>query len=206
MKLKDPLLSIDEEIKAFNDEESHDTPSAEPTIQELIRVIPENKCISHIHAKVILISTLYHARVRDKDYAPLTEHIAKINHLDARLDEGDPTVVDEIWHAKGTSIHYPSFATKFCNWHNQKRYAIYDLNAWESLIAYGKRGDSFHMTERDWSQYADFLAIVKRFQNAYGLTNYSLKDIDKFLWRVGRRLLEAKEASKQNQVSSPSQA
>ncbi len=188
----DPRSTIDEEIAAFDAEMKTDL--SESTISELICTYRNNQDIRHVLLKVIAISTLYHARVLDIDLQPLAKHIAEIEALDARLLRGDLEVVDAIWNSHGTQRHYPSFATKFCSWHNPKDYAIYDGNAWAALVAYGAEGGSFVFPERSFVKYATFLEIVRRFQKSYGLEDYSLKDIDKFLWRVGGRLLAAKHA------------
>jgi hypothetical protein len=66
--------------------------------------------------------------------------------------------------------------------------------AWGALVAYGAKDDRFVFPEREFVNYAAFLAIVRRFQISYGLEDRSLKDIDKFLWRVGGRLIAAKKA------------
>lgn len=188
----DPRTTIDDEIADFDAEPA--TAFAESAIRELIRTYPNNLDTRHIAVKVIAINALYHARVLDVDLQPLSIHIAKIHALDPRLRQGDPEVVNEIWNSKGTRRHYPSFATKFCSWHNQNDYAIYDGNVWEALVAYGAKAGPFDLPERNFVDYAAFLAIVRRFQNSYGLEGHSLKNIDKFLWRVGDRLIAAKKA------------
>jgi len=189
--LADPRSIIDDEIADFQ----ANTDLAELAIDELVSTYRDNLESRHVLVKVIAINALYHARVLDIDMQGLSIHITKIDALDERLKQGEPEVVDEIWKFRGrTKRHYLSIATKFCNWHNKKAYAIYDGNTWEALVAYGNRGDTFAFPERRFFKYAVYLSIVKRFQNSYSLEKYSLKDIDKFLWRVGGRLIEAKKA------------
>jgi len=188
----DPQTTIEKEIAAFDADP--ETAFAESTIGELISTYRDNQDNRHVLVKVIAINALYHARVLDIDLQPLAIHIAKIDKLDLRLKKGDPEVVDAIWNSEGTKRRYPSLATKFCSWHNQEAYAIYDGNVWEALVAYGAKGDRFVFPEREFVKYAMFLAIVKRFQNSYDLEDRSLKEIDKFLWRVGGRLIAAKQA------------
>ena len=43
-------------------------------------------------------------------------------------------------------------------------------------------------------EYRDLLDVTQAFRTHYGLQNYSLKDIDKFLWRVGSELTGFKES------------
>lgn len=190
--LGDPRKTIDKEIAAFEAEE--ETARAESTLRELIAAYPENRKIEHVLLKVLTVNALYHARVLDVDLHPLALHVGGIDNLDEKLQEGCPGAVDAIWKSQGTRHHYFSFATKFCSWHNQEAYAIYDLNMWEALRSYKSKELGFQFKDSESKDYAGFHAIVKRFQSSYGLAGYSLKGVDKFLWRVGGRILAAKKA------------
>lgn len=185
-----PKDQIDADIDAF--ERESETARAESTLRELIATYPGNKRVEHVLTKVITINALYHARVLDVDLHPLAVHISGIQDLDAKLKRGDPEAVDAIWMSQGTRKHYFSFATKYCSWHNQQSFAIYDLNMWEALRAYRSELAGFRFRDSECKDYACFHAIVERFRTAYGLESYSLRDIDKFLWLTGDRLLKAK--------------
>lgn len=199
-RVGDPRRTIDTEIAAFDTEP--ETALAESTIHELIFTHPNNQDVRHILLKVIAINALYHARVLDMDLQPLSLHIKSIGELDARLRQGVPDVVDLIWKSQGTKRHYFSFATKFCSWHNQEAYAIYDLNVWEALVAYRAKNERFAFRNSECDSYTGFLAIVRRFQKSYGLDDYSLKSIDKFLWRIGGRFIaERRKAPRAHHVS-----
>ena len=189
--MRNPKDYIDFEIAAFAKEP--ETALAESTLRELIATYSENTKLEHVLIKVIAINTLYHARVWDVDLHQLALHISKIEELDVKLKQGRLDTVDAIWKSQGTRRHYFSFATKFCSWHNQEGYAIYDLNMWEALRAYRSKELGFQFKVSGCTDYACFHTIVKRFQAAYGLESYSLKDVDKFLWRVGGQLLKAKQ-------------
>jgi hypothetical protein len=189
--MRNPKDYIDAEIASF--EKEPETARAESTLRELIAIYRENTKIEHVLTKVITINALYHARVLDVDLHPLAVHISKIQDLDAKLKQGNSDAVDAIWQSQGTKKHYFSFATKFCSWHNQEAYAIYDLNMWEALRAYKSKELRFQFKDSECKDYASFHAIVKRFEAAYDLEGYSLKDVDKFLWLVGERLLKAKK-------------
>jgi hypothetical protein len=183
----DPRSSIDKEIAAFDYD--GETSLAELTICELISTYPNNQDISHVLLKVIAVNVLYHSRVLDIDLQPLSRHIHSVNGLDAQLKQGVSGVVDAIWKSQGTKRHYFSFATKFCSWHNQDAYAIYDRNVWEALVAYRRRNDGFAFRNSECDDYPGFLETVMRFRRSYGIETYSLKSIDKFLWKVGDRLI-----------------
>ena len=143
--------------------------------------------------KVIAINSRYHTRVLDVDLQPLAEHIHKIPALDSALKQGSADAVHAIWKSEGTRNQYFSFATKFCSWHNQGAYAIYDSYVWEALAAYRRtKNPRFTFRGSDFDDYTGFIAVVKKFQNAFGLEGYSLKDIDKFLWQVGYRIVASR--------------
>lgn len=193
-----PRNTIDQAIAAFDADA--ETARAESTLRDLIATYPENHKIEHVLLKVVTINALYHARVLDVDLHPLALHLVGIDDLDEKLREGTPGAVDAIWKSQGTRRHYFSFATKFCSWHRPDSYAIYDTNMWEALRAYKSKELGFAFKDSECKDYACFHAIVKRFQSSYDLEGYSLKDVDKFLWRVGGRILAAKKA----QPSAPS--
>ncbi len=187
----DPLATIDAQIAAFDNDK--ETALAESTIQELISAYPNNQAVEHILLKVLAINALYHARVFDIDLQPLAIHIKTISELDLRLKAGAPDAVDAIWKSNGTRRHYFSFATKFCSWHNQEAYAIYDLNVWEALAAYRRTNERFTFRDVECETYSGFIAVVRRFQKAYDLESYTLKSIDKFLWGVGGDLISDRQ-------------
>ena len=189
--MRNPKDHIDAEIAAFADDP--ETARAESTLSELIATYRENKRIEHVLTKVVTINALYHARVLDVDLHPLAVYISNIEGLDVKLKQGDSDAVDAIWKSTGTRKHYFSFATKFCSWHNQHAYAIYDLNMWEALRTHKSKELGFQFKDSECRDYTCFHAIVKRFQAAYDLEGYCLKDVDKFLWLVGYRLLKAKQ-------------
>jgi len=189
--MRNPKDFIDAEIADFvNDSE---TARVESTLRELIATYAENTKPEHVLIKVVTINALYHARVLDVDLHPLAVHISRIECLDTNLKQGNSDAVDAIWRSHGTRKHYFSFATKFCSWHNHEAYAIYDGNMWEALRAYRSKELEFQFKDSECKDYACFHAIVKRFEVAYNLGGYSLKDIDKFLWLVGGQLLKAKQ-------------
>jgi hypothetical protein len=187
----DPLATIDTRIAAFDNDK--ETALAESTIQELVSTYPNNQAVEHILLKVLAINALYHTRVLDIDLQPLANHIKTISELDLRLKAGTPDVVDAIWKSTRTRRHYFSFATKFCSWHNQEAYAIYDLNVWEALAAYRRKDERFTFRDAECETYSGFIAVVRRFQKAYDLDRYTLKSVDKFLWGVGGDLISERQ-------------
>jgi hypothetical protein len=178
--LPEPGVRIDSEIAAFNKENKLE----EQALTRLLEAFPRNREASHTLLKVIAINRLYSARVRDKDTVALAEHIASRDDLDDLLDRGSPATVPFICDAP-TSLQYFSFATKFCSWHNQAAYSMWDGNVDGALWAYKQQHKFTEYKRAEVGDYERFMGIVAAFRSHYGLNRYSMKDIDKFLWRVG---------------------
>ena len=189
--LPQPAPQIAAECEEFNRVES----SVEDTLHALMAAFPYNRDLAHIHITVITISQLYSARVLSIDAAPLARHISSIPDLDDRLAAGDLSVVLSMYHCDTTSQKYYSFPTKFCSWHNPDAYSLWDNNVDEALWAYKKQDRFSKFKRQDLYNYPRLVEIVKEFLAFYGLSQ-SLKDVDKFLWRVGNELLKAKKSAR----------
>ncbi|HEY6347054.1 MAG TPA: hypothetical protein VIY49_36655 [Bryobacteraceae bacterium] len=159
---------------------------AEKAAGELLTQFPNNTEISHVLLKALALNKLYSTRVLDKDIERLARHIAGLC-IDPLLRKGRPGAVDLIWNCDDLNRRYFSFASKYCSWHNPAAYPIYDSYVEECLWRY-KRQDGFTEYGREGYRYPDFVRIVSAFRQFYGLT-VSFKDLDKFLWSTGGRLL-----------------
>jgi hypothetical protein len=182
--LPKPAMRIDHEIDEFDRDES----TVEETVRTLVDAFPSNQKFTHVHLKVIAISQLYRARVLNIDAEDLAKHIWSIPDLDDMLAAGSPEVVNLIHQCKTTRRKYYSFATKFCSWHNQKAYSLWDYNVDEALWAYRQQDGFAKFKHKELLDYPRLAEIIKEFRAFYGLRRYSLKNIDKFLWGVGANL------------------
>jgi hypothetical protein len=182
--LPDPTATIDDEVAAFNSEEA----PVEDTVRALLTAFPENREFAHVYLKVIGINQLYRARVLNVDAEPLARHILSLN-IDSLLLAGSPKAVTMIRECETTRLKYYSFATKFCSWHNQEAYSLWDHNVDEALWSYKKKDKFSKFKHKELGEYARLVETVKEFRDFYGLQRHSLKNIDKFLWRVGATLL-----------------
>jgi hypothetical protein len=159
----------------------------ENALRQLRGQFPRNIDPAQVLLKVIVLNKLYSTRVNDIDVWPLAEHIAGLR-IDSLIDQGDPAAVKRIYTCGDMRMYY-SFATKFCSLHNPTAYPIYDRYADECLWAY-KKQDRFEKFDRqDLGYYNKFVAVVSAFRKHYGLDRFSFRDIDKFLWRTGARIL-----------------
>lgn len=162
---------LDRYIEEFNKDKRYKP--ADDAIIKLFKAFPENNRIEDILLKISVINDMYSTNILGT--FKMAEHILA-QDIDEALNNGEPEVVQRIAKGHGirtkrknTELNFYSFATKYCNWHNQECYPIYDSFVEKVLLAY-KRADNF-----------------SDFKVKYGLSKHSLKEIDKFLWIYGKK-------------------
>jgi hypothetical protein len=117
----------------------------------------------------------------------MAEHIQALD-IDEDLERGSPEIVDRI--ANATFSEKPrrvySFATKYCSWHDQQSYPIYDSFVEKVLVEYRNR-DAFHdFKKADLRKFRVYKDVLQALQRRYGLERYSFKELDKALWLLGK--------------------
>lgn len=169
---------------------------ADKAIINLFKAFPENSKIEDILLKISVINDLYSTNIFGT--FKMAEHIQRLN-IDSMLNQGDPQVVHLISNghdirAKKTNkeITFYSFATKYCNWHNREKYAIYDSYVEKILWAYKKKDKFCEFKKPELRQFDRFIEIIHHFVEFYSLHKYDLKQIDKFLWIYGKELFNTK--------------
>ena len=129
----------------------------------------------------------------------VARHICALG-IDPDLSAGKAEIVDRIARIqlKDKTRYNVSFASKYCNWHNSTAYPIYDGHVEACLWHYkNQEGSSFAAARAERSvafprygyDYAGFVRIVNAFRDAYNLTSFTYKQLDKFLWSLGETLL-----------------
>lgn len=179
---------IDKYIDKFNNDERYFL--ADKAIISLFEAFPENKSLEHILLKISVVNDLYSTNILGT--FNMARHIQGLD-IDSRLKQGDPLLVNEISSGHGIiskknnkEINFYSFATKYCNWHNRDKYALYDSFVHKVLIAYKRRDNFSTFIETDLRNFTKFQEVVRDFQQFYNLTDHDLKQIDKFLWIYGK--------------------
>lgn len=126
---------------------------------------------------------------------PVAVHIQEL-HIDDALCSGDPDLVEKISNIdiennNGESKHknFYSFASKYCSHHNPQDYPIYDSYVEKVLKYFRKHNAEFTFSNGDLKVYAKFKSILLNFQKIYGIEQYSLKDLDRYLWQLGKHYL-----------------
>lgn len=142
---------------------------------------PSNTCIEDILLKVSTLNDFYSTNIFS--VFPVANHILSLD-IDTRLKQGDPTLVDAIKTVDGRN-HY-SFATKYCSHHNPTEYPIYDSYV-DKVLRYFRDAEGFCTFESDdLKQYDKFKKIILEFRTYYKLEHYTLKEIDQYLWQMGK--------------------
>lgn len=124
---------------------------------------------------------------------PLAKHIVSLN-IDDQLTRGDPQLVNDISEGhgiksrSGKELHLFSFATKYCSHHNPNDFPIFDSYV-EKLLLYFRNVDRFSaFTSEELRDYKIFKKVILDFRKAYHLQDFNLKQIDQYLWQLGKEV------------------
>ena len=113
--------------------------------------------------------------------------------IDKRLNDNDPSLVNDIAHVKSNGVDktFYSFASKYCSHHNDE-FPIYDYFV-DKMLIYFKNKDKFAKFKKDdLKDYVKFRNILIEFKKFYDIEEYSLRDIDKYLWIAGKEYFPKK--------------
>ena len=145
---------------------------------------PKNNDLSDILIKCSVLNEFYSTNVYHIN--DLAKHIKKLN-IDARLMDGDISLVNEIAEVPGKPRYY-SFATKYCSHHFPELFPIYDSNV-ELVLKYFREKDDFaSFKNEDLKDYLKFVEIINAFRIRYELTQFSYKKLDIYLWLLGKKV------------------
>lgn len=187
--LKSPTPEVVREyIRRF--EQNDYAANTEKAIRRLVDTFSGNTQIEDVLLKVTAINRLYNTNL----YAvyPMAQHIVGLN-IDPRLTQHDPEVVAEIANLQMGEKRrfFYSFASKYCSWHAQDGYPIYDSFVDRLLRLYRQYDGFASFTNAELWHYPTFRSVIQAFQRHYGLTEFSFKEVDKFLWVYGQEYFAA---------------
>ncbi len=90
-------------------------------------------------------------------------------------------------------LHLYSFATKYCSHHQPEKYPIYDRYVSDVLVFFRdqsarQEGKPFYeFAEKDlFNDYEKFVQTIDAFRRHYHLEQYTYKQIDQYLWLLGK--------------------
>ena len=192
-----------EEVKYWLDEwkKLPDYTTQEEAISDLFKQYKLNNDLKQIIVKCSVLNDFYSTNIF-KVY-PVACHILKLN-VDERIKKGDDTIVNEI--AKITlkdkttledkEHNFYSFASKYCSHHNKEEYPIYDYYVEKMLIHCRKLYNFNDFKDKDLKDYAKFKSILVGFQVFFDLEEYTLKELDRYLWQAGKKYYPKKYKKK----------
>ncbi len=149
------------------------------------KTYPQNNDINDILIKCSSLNDFYSTNIFS--IFPVAKHILNLK-LDGRLRKGDPTLVNDIARIVigGKDKNFYSFATKYCSHHNPKEFPIYDSYV-EKVLWHFKKLDGFaEFARKDLKDYEKFKNVLLEFKKFYKIEQYNLKDIDRYLWQLGK--------------------
>lgn len=149
------------------------------------KTYPNNNDIDDILIKASSLNDFYSTNIFS--IFPVAKHILSLN-IDDRLKKGDTTLVNDISKViiSGLEKHFYSFATKYCSHHNPDDFPIYDSFVEKVLIYFKSRDKFYSFKSSDLKDYSKFKEVLINFKKFYNIDEYSLKDIDRYLWQLGK--------------------
>lgn len=153
---------------------------------------PKNENIEDILVKVATLNDFYSTQIFS--VYPVAKHILNLQ-IDDRLQAGDLSVVNDIAVVKmedGTRKNFYSFATKYCSHHQPEKFAIYDSYV-EKVLKHYRNIDRFSVfNDMELKSYEVFNRVLRDFQRYYYLDAYTLKQLDRYLWLLGKEAFPKK--------------
>ena len=148
-------------------------------------ICKRNDNIEDILIKCSSLNDFYSTNIFD--IHTVAQHILSLK-IDERLEDGDLSLVDEISHVEvNGKVHtFYSFATKYCSHHNPERYAIYDSYVEKVLISMNSHDHFMDFKQEELKDYETYMSVVDAFKKRYGLTQYNIKQLDQYLWQLGK--------------------
>ena len=157
-----------------------------------LELLPGNSEITDILLKASCLNDFYSTNI----FAihSVAEHILSVKDLDKRLKAGDINLVSELEEVKigDNKRYFYSFSTKYCSHHNPIAFPIYDSYV-EKVLVYFNKLDKFSSFKiKDLKDYRKFKGILLDFQRYYKLERFDLKEIDRYLWLLGKEFFPKK--------------
>ncbi|MGB8258896.1 MAG: hypothetical protein WCE75_01035 [Terracidiphilus sp.] len=202
--MKEVLLDpTPKDIRDAGSQFDKDNGVLEEALGDLFRTYRDNTQPAQVFLKVTALNALYSTQIplystRIPTTRDVANHIVDIK-VDSRIAQGDPQVVYDISKVDVPGKerrYYYSFATKFCSWHAQDSYPIFDSRVLAYLGHLRRNGRLGKFGQIDPWIYSKFKGIVMEFCEKNGLGEFNFKKIDKFLYLQGGILIDGNERKK----------
>jgi len=163
---------------------------ADRALRELFNQYPRNDNHAHVLLKVVAVNRLYSAGVLAV-YDVARNIYQHAQEIDADLVGGAAEIVDRIANvtisATGKEIHFWSFATKYCSFHNPDSYPIWDSRVRRYLRSLKETEFPEFANPDLWEHYAEFKELMSKFRKRFKLESLNFKEIDIFLYKYGEK-------------------
>lgn len=156
------------------------------------KTYPRNIDMDDVLIKVCALNDFYSTNI----FSPfaVAKHIVSLK-IDSRLLKDDLNIVNKIAQVEmngGKTKNFYSFATKYCSHHKPTIYPIFDYYV-EKMLLYFKKKDEFsNFSNCDLHHYPSFRDILLDFKKFYNLELFNLKQIDQYLWQLGKEYFPRK--------------
>lgn len=158
---------------------------------------------ANIEAQDILLKI---GEVRDKDLIKdeaqdvMVAHILSLQ-IDPLLEQANAQLVNDIASVNfnGQEKNYYAFASRYCNYHDQDSYPIYDQLMVTVLELYFKRIKKSTFDEQELLNYLSFKKLMREFVLSFHIPVFNYRELDKFIWVYGREVIV--EFRKKNNLS-----
>lgn len=163
----------------------------ESALNKLFREFcPENKQLDDVLLKVTALNAFYSTNIFSI-YA-VAKHILSLD-IDNRLYKGDISLVSDIASGHGVKgsrngkeKYFYSFATKYCSHHQPELFPIFDSYV-EKLLIHLRDKDQFtDFCQNDLRNSSKYKDIILALCDFYSIDDFTLKEIDRYLWQYGK--------------------
>lgn len=169
-------------------EETTGYPEQEHALEKLFKtLLANNQDLDDVLIKVCMLNDFYSTNIYN--VLSVANEIVSMKLDDVfESDQAKPSAVDALNEQvyKSTNIHIYSFATKYFSCHRPDIYPIYDSYVDKLLRYYRDEYRFFEFDDKKLSTYKGFHEVYTEFRNFFDLTQFTAKEIDKFLWQVGK--------------------
>jgi len=156
------------------------------------KTYPLNNNMDDVLIKVCALNDFYSTNI----FSPFTvaKHIVSLK-IDKDIVNDNLEVVNKI--AKITmngnrDINFYSFASKYCSHHKPTVYPIYDSYVEKILMHFKKKDNFADFVREDLKSYTKFKEVLAKFAEFYHLGQFNLKQIDQYLWQLGKEYFPKK--------------
>ncbi len=149
------------------------------------KLCPHNTKIENILLKVSALNDFYSTNIFDT--FTVSKHLLNCK-IDKYLDKEDIGLVDKIARVtiNGKTRNFYSFASKYCSHHKPDIYPIYDSYVVKMLMYFKKKDKFYKFRKDDLKTYKKFIKVIQAFKKYYNLNEFSLRQIDIYLWLAGK--------------------